>query len=57
MSEGVVAAVAAATEVCRRDLKARPLLHPRYGGELGESGLEVFGDVQFSQLPPSIHAS
>jgi hypothetical protein len=24
------------------DLKARPLLHPRYGGELHKRGLEVF---------------
>ena len=23
---------------------ARPLLHPRYGGELGEGGLQMFGD-------------
>jgi hypothetical protein len=28
------------------DWKARPLLHPRYGGKLGEGGLEVFDDVQ-----------
>src|SRR5438128_8844222 len=24
------------------DWKARPLLHPRYGGELGKGGLEIF---------------
>jgi hypothetical protein len=27
------------------DWKARPLLRIRYGGELGESGLEIFDDL------------
>jgi hypothetical protein len=35
-------------------LKARPLLRIRYGGELGEGGLEVFDDLKLVRCPRSL---
>lgn len=37
-----------------RDWKARPLLRIRYGGELGQGGLEVFDDLKLGRCPHSL---